>query len=303
MKKLISATVILLFIGLAFAPSINANNQSDFVEFTTEVCGLNGGKKTVKLTQQQADEVKELFDSINMRLNATKSREGAEEIFKDAVVELDKYGLLGGLSVNQAQRLVTGGFYNSKLIKTIEKRIKNNHIYSENVDFFCLITGKTNNTIFIPIGKIISNNILSSISYLWYFLENHGFNLGRNFFYTITMSLLMFQLLYPLRIFFPLAVGNGICFGYSEYDICYGVWTGHTPAEGFLVTYGLNGSKRWDRIIYGQISIFWAAFLVLYIGVRGFTGLKIINDEIIDEVNYIGSVLSVALGENVPLYS
>jgi len=122
MKKLISAIVILLFIGLAFAPSINANvGKEELVEFTTEVCGLNGGKQTVKLTQQQADEVKELFDSINMRLNATKSKGEAEEIFKDAVVQLDKYGLLGGLSVKQAQKLVIGGYQNPRVIDFIDK--------------------------------------------------------------------------------------------------------------------------------------------------------------------------------------
>jgi len=37
-----------------------------------------------------------------------ETRGEAEAIFKEAVVELDKYGLLGGLSVRQVQRLVTG---------------------------------------------------------------------------------------------------------------------------------------------------------------------------------------------------
>jgi len=52
-KKGVVVAVILLFIGLAFAPSINANISkasidSELVEFTTEVCGLNGGKHTVQ---------------------------------------------------------------------------------------------------------------------------------------------------------------------------------------------------------------------------------------------------------------
>jgi len=89
MKKLISVAIILLFIGLAFAPTINANiSKEELIEFTTEVCGLNGGKQSIKLTQQQAKEVEALFNSIREQLNTSESREDAEEIFKDAVVEL-----------------------------------------------------------------------------------------------------------------------------------------------------------------------------------------------------------------------
>ncbi|UCD13830.1 MAG: hypothetical protein JSW60_09805, partial [Thermoplasmatales archaeon] len=62
MKKGLVFAAILLFIGLAFAPSIHANISrasidSELVEITTEVCGLNGGKHTVKLTQEKAGEV------------------------------------------------------------------------------------------------------------------------------------------------------------------------------------------------------------------------------------------------------
>lgn len=40
--------VILLFRGVAIAPSINANvsKAKEPVEFTTELCGFNGGKQT-----------------------------------------------------------------------------------------------------------------------------------------------------------------------------------------------------------------------------------------------------------------
>jgi len=299
MKKLISAIVILLFIGLAFAPSINANvGKEELVEFTTEVCGLNGGKQTVKLTQQQADEVEALFNSIRERLNATESREEAEEIFKDAVVELDKYGLLGGLSVKQAQRLVTGGFYNSKLINTIEKRIKNNHIYSENADFFCLIIGKTSSTVFIPLGRMLSDDILSVLFTISYILPN----LARYFIGAFIMTLVLFQTFFPLRTFFPLAVGNGIGLGHSEYDFCYQDYTIHKPAEGFFASYCLAGIKEWDGSFYGQICMYALGFSLSHIGVQGFTGLKINNVEN-DEVSYIGLALSVGLGYNIPLFS
>ena len=126
MKKLLVFGVIVLFLGVAIAPSINANISkasvdSELVEITTEVCGLNGGKQTVELTQEEAAEVEALFDSIRERLNNTETREEAEQIFKEAVVELDKYGLLGGLSVKQAQRLAIGSYRNPILKRGLDR--------------------------------------------------------------------------------------------------------------------------------------------------------------------------------------
>ena len=51
-KKSLTVAVILLFIGIAFAPSINANINkasldSKLVEITTKVWGFNDGKHTV----------------------------------------------------------------------------------------------------------------------------------------------------------------------------------------------------------------------------------------------------------------
>jgi len=73
--KGIAVVVILLFIGLAFAPSINADvSKEELVEVTTEFCGL-GKKHTVKLTQEEVDELDQLFDDIKERLDNIETRE------------------------------------------------------------------------------------------------------------------------------------------------------------------------------------------------------------------------------------
>jgi len=52
-RKGLAVAVILLLIGVAFAPSINANVVEDeLVEIDVEFCGL-GRKQTVQLTQQR----------------------------------------------------------------------------------------------------------------------------------------------------------------------------------------------------------------------------------------------------------
>ena len=269
-EKIITTAVILLFLGPAFAPSINANvGKKELVEFTTEVCGLNGGKQTVKLTQQQADEVEALFDSIREQLNATESREEAEEIFKDAVVELNNYGLLGGLSVKQAQRLVLGLDAlkrNNKLLDYFS-----NIPSEENKNIFCLMLGNNKNCVilnpynfvfvFFLVFLFARNNALWSflMEYahnLWEFLTD---NFAYLFLFLFTSRLAGWFVLGLISLLFPLSLFGFIHFGFIQGREYIG-WD-HIPSEGLLQTFGLYGKKTWEGKYYGN-SI-------------GFTGLKI----------------------------
>ena len=114
MKQILVVGIILLFIGVAVAPSINpgvvtASFDDDLVEVTTQACGIQGYKDTtVKLTREQYQNLEEYLVEFRARLNQTTTKEEAVPIFKEAVVELDKYGLLPrGMSVERAQRLVS----------------------------------------------------------------------------------------------------------------------------------------------------------------------------------------------------
>jgi hypothetical protein len=80
-KKCLAVGVILLFIGVAFAPSINADVVDDeLIEINIEFCGL-GEKQTVQLTQEDADEVERLFDDIEQRLSEVETMDEAGKIF------------------------------------------------------------------------------------------------------------------------------------------------------------------------------------------------------------------------------
>lgn len=108
-KKHQVIAVILLLIGIAIAPSINsivvkASNDNDLVEVTSQACGIQGfGNTTVKLTKQQYQNLEQYLVDLKARLNQTTTREETIPIFKEAVVELNKYGLLPrGMRVDQA---------------------------------------------------------------------------------------------------------------------------------------------------------------------------------------------------------
>jgi len=135
-----------LFIGVAVAPSINstvvkASTDNDLVEVTSQACGIQGfGNTTVKLTKQQYNDLEQYLVDFRARLNQTISREEAVPLFKDAVVELNKYGLLPkGMSVEQAQRLVTIGEHIENIIKNIKK------FNPSTINVFCLFAGKFTN--------------------------------------------------------------------------------------------------------------------------------------------------------------
>jgi len=140
MKKILTISVILLFIGIAISPSINASVvMDDLVEFDVEYCGLSKNY-TVQLTQQEADEVELLFDDIEQKLSKIETREETEVLFKELLVGLDKYGLLGDFSVEQTYCLITGKFVQSTKIWSQINDIFPNYISSK-YNFLALVYG------------------------------------------------------------------------------------------------------------------------------------------------------------------
>ena len=139
MKKLLALGIIFLFFGVAVAPSINSSvvkTSDDLIEVTSQACGIQGfGNTTVKLTKQQYQDLEQYLVDFRARLNQTTTREEAVPIFKDAVVELNKYGLLPkGMSVERAQHLVTFGS-RIKHTPTIVKKLN-----QSSINYDCLFT-------------------------------------------------------------------------------------------------------------------------------------------------------------------
>ncbi len=151
-------SIIFLFISVSVTPSINtsvvrASDDNDLIEVTTQACGIQGYENTtVKLTREQYQNLEQYLVEFRARLNQTTTREEAIPIFKDAVVVLEKYGLLPkGMSVQQAQNLVT--FSNRKVshLRPIKPNILkqfNSPSNNNTIDVFCMIAGESTNTYF-----------------------------------------------------------------------------------------------------------------------------------------------------------
>ena len=148
-RKWLAIGIILLFVGVTIAPTINfntvkASTDDDLVEVTTQACGIKGyGNTTVKLTREQYQNLEQYLVEFRARLNQTSTREEAVPIFKEAVVELDKYGLLPkGMSVENCTEV---GNWRISICKELQNCLNISSIkinILSIVMFLCLIAGE-----------------------------------------------------------------------------------------------------------------------------------------------------------------
>jgi len=291
-KKLIAISIIFLFIGVAVAPSINfhvvkASDDNDLVEVTTEACGIQGfGNTTVKLTKEQYQNLEQYLVDFRARLNQTTTREEAVPIFKEAVVELNKYGLLPkGMSVEQAQRLTTRY---EKSTDTMN-RISSSLGLSGYSNLFCMIAGKATNCWLA--GLIITGFrfILSILNWLTDYSSALWDTL-----YVLTSILFIYRNDLPpvSRIISFFSLLSLLTFGVDSY---YG---GTVASVGWIYTAGLLGIKNYTGSFFGKIHFpvidYFATF---YTGAFGFTGFKIIFPD--HSSQFFGTALRVKISDSL----
>ncbi len=98
--------VILLFLGVTIAPSINANAvEDDLVELEVEFCGI-GNKHSVKLTQQEVDEIEVLFNDIRRSMKDIENKKEAENLFIKSLTKLVKYDIITALELTTLKKAV-----------------------------------------------------------------------------------------------------------------------------------------------------------------------------------------------------
>jgi hypothetical protein len=270
--KLLTLSIVVLFLGLAVAPSLQADTSNEvldgeLVEVTTEFSGLDGNT-TVMLTQEQVQEVDQLFDTIKEQMNNAETKEEIVEIFREAVVELDKYGLLGELSVKQVQKLVIG-HQNPTVIDFLEKL--NPTPCDENENIFCLTVGKVGN--------------ITTQSFFWRVIIYIFFRLLEKdtLFSLFLAEVLLWSVILPLD---KLFTNNPILLG-GEIDFYDG-------AKGWVKTMGLFGIKSWNGALMGRIDTIWARNLT---AVAGFTGVSIFIDNDSSENFFLGFARYVKIDE------
>jgi len=290
--------IIFLFIGVAVVPSIDfsvvkASDDNNLVEVTSQTCGIQGfNDTTVKLTKQQYQDLERYLVDFRARLNQTTTRAEAVPIFKEAVVEMNKYGLMPkGMSVEQAQCLITGQMKkeNRSIFFQRFPLSSNNNFSSYNI--LCLIAGETNNT-FTHRGFTIL---------LWYvcrwivdlLLFSYGY-FGVLLALVISIPLIyLWIIITTINNINPLALFDLITVGYFDY------WHGAIYGNGWVQSFGLLGSKKINGNLMGAFTGKIPLDTDVIIPSRwsrpaiyGFTGFKLFNDNDSSEKFYLGSAIA-----------
>jgi len=287
-KKGLVVFVILLFIGVAVSPSINfkvvkASNDNDLVEVTSQACGIQEfGNTTVKLTRQQYQNLEQYLVDFRARLNKTTTREEAVPIFKEAVVELNKYSLLPkGMSIEQAQCFVTVPFKESRLM--IYQRLHHSLFQSilTNYNFLCLIAGVTRITTFLGAIPTVLLTIFDLCTPFGILKSTDFADLLYGFFEAGTY----FNYINPIKVVSTIYLGTKV-----DHSL--------NPATGYFWSLGVLGMKEWDGSFIGvlrhpYLRDFPFILTIEYCpAVNVFTGIRIISGT---EDYYFGSALLVGI--------
>jgi hypothetical protein len=305
-RKRLAVGIILLFIGITIAPSINftvveASNNNELVEVTTQVCSANTDiAHTIHLTKQQVREARRVFDELKNCMSTAESMEETRRIFNETIVLLSRYNLLpNDMSIEQAKRLVTGANQNQKVVTLLQKistkfqaDLKAGTIQNS----FCFIAGNTSNTHFAkPVTKIA----MRLFDIMDFNTENH---------IIVVISSALWIILNPLSTISQMILklqgnhyGVSIFFGNFHY-YPYPNWL--YPAQGWLSTNGINGIQNISGSFWGQkITSGWQPQDDWYMnytwrGCLGFTGLITYFGS--DSAYYLGSALHVNVGTDRP---
>jgi hypothetical protein len=302
-KRILTTVVILLFIGVglqsAFAINPIKPDDSELEEITVQFYETDKTyNHTVMLTRGQIVELENLIDDFEIKIDNADNRLETEAIYKDTVVSLNDYGILpDGMSVEKAQRLITGKEHNPVVVSLFERWYNRNHkSMGHNENVLCFIGGYSSNS--VPV-----RGIFTIITPIWNFLVKTFNKLGKigpifeEIFHEILISsMIMLNELMALQ---PFGIGFELLFG-DELNSEY------TPSHVEINTLGLNGKKTFNGEMYGQLPLPpfilpYHTSLYCFPGAIGFTGIKILDiTHYSNIIVYLGSALWVKLGEEPP---
>jgi hypothetical protein len=275
----------------------------------------------VKLTREQYNDLQRYLAEFRAKLNQTKTSEEAVPIFKDAVVELNKYELLPkGMSVKQAQKLVTGLYQNKNRVK-LQERLVQNHVpaLGNNSNILCMVAGKINDSLSVmksintvlyltQIYFVVIEGLMALLFLLALFVPIPIIEIFVDKLLTLLENIfwrpidLVQNVCVDLMIFsnyIPIALGNVVGIGEASDQ---GEYIGST---GWVKSFGLYGNREWNGTLYGRIRKLWIVnewnFQMFYLpGIIGFSGIKLSSGEYKLNKFYLGSARYVNISSEPP---
>ena len=148
MKKLFVVGIIILFISVSIAPSINANvgrisDNSKLVETSIRIHRARSiTPYALKLTEKESAQVDRIFDNLKVRLDSAKTGEEIDAIYDDAVESLYELGMFPRMTIEEAEQLVNGD----------SKRTQSGKVGSRGENFNCQVSGTVSECFIYGVG-------------------------------------------------------------------------------------------------------------------------------------------------------
>jgi hypothetical protein len=212
-------------------------------------------------------EAEKIFNELKLKLDKVTTKQEALVLINEAIVDLNKYGLLPkGMSVRQAQRLVTVCFLKSELLQPTQKSNLNN---TGNIN--CLVVGIATETYFRPYPSLVMD-----IPIIEYLVFDSNFSKYFNF----------LAWFYAIRVFTPVKFGPYAYVGnrykaFEDGNLTDKIYS----SSGFVWTIGANGIKKWNGSFYG--GLYTKYMKAVYennsyeiwdaVGIRCFVGINFFN--------------------------
>lgn len=304
--KIVAVGIIILSISMTFISCIpiktaNASNDHHLITVTTNAYeNTEDHTSTQLITQQQLQDIQQMFDELKNRLFSAESIEETQQVFNDTIVSLNKYNLLPiGITTEHAKQLVNQLNQNQELMPLLEKiptKLQADATAGTIQNSCCFVAGSTSNTHFAKLAKRIAHHLIPIME------SNTGNVLVEKI---ATDVWFVFNIL--SKITQPMLRQNGphggVCIYFGNYHYYpYPNWL--SPAQGWISTIGINGKQNISGFFWGQkMTSGWQQQDDWYMnytwkGCTGFTGLIIYVGS--DSAYYLGSALQVQVGPNRP---
>jgi hypothetical protein len=221
----------------------------------------------VTLTKQKASDLETVIETVTKKLQTVTSREEIREIYAEA---LSSFQSLGLFTENADRNEIFRIFERDRPLRSSKERMQA-HSGRINWNALCLIAGDTTHTEFLGIRTW--NLLRIAVS-----LQLHGFP-GSCIFSLAEISWFL-DLVKPFSVMQRIQLGR------------FGIPGGVMPADGWIVTCGLTGLRKWSGSMEGNLE----GFYTRETGVMGFTGIKIMHDRL-SRTFYLGTALLVSISQ------
>ena len=329
-KKGLALAIIVLFIGVSCQPVFakdfislemssptpfsytNISKNNDLVRFSVQICKTGGVENnTVWLTQEKVEELHILIDDFKVNLDSTESLEDTIDLYCEMLESLYNLGIIqDGQNLNDTTHFIsTSGKTLTKLLNLFSNKpiggyqeiqsigeYNSDSIVANNM--LCFISGDSFYSYSIPFISKICNDIMRLIYDFWFLLSPFiPSNLG------LLWVILIFALVAPFWVISDNMIYKS---AYRHGQIASEISCGIEPIEnefhpsiGWVKTLGLFGNQSYNGDMYGRLG--WEVFFDfrVQIGVNGFNGIWIFNDET-EEAFYMGFARRVKIASEPP---